>query len=140
MEEVGAVVDASLLAGRTSKDLGAPGVALNKLIGGLRRKGRVSVQMAVKVDDSNGSVFAVDGAEEGKGDSVVTSESDHTGECLAVLGRTRLVGVGVGSAAQEQVVALLNLLEGIGIVIPKSPINQYACPKFNVFKFAKLTR
>lgn len=31
------------------------------------------VQMAVKVDDGYGAVFAVDGAEEGEGDGVVTS-------------------------------------------------------------------
>jgi hypothetical protein len=76
------------------------------------------IQMGVEVDDRDGTVFAVDGAEEGECDGMVTSQSDQTRQCLAHLRRARLVGMCVWSAAQEQVVALLDLLERIGVVVP----------------------
>jgi len=43
------------------------------------------IEMAVKVDDSDGAVFSVDGTEKGEGDGVVSSESDQTRERLACL-------------------------------------------------------
>jgi hypothetical protein len=44
-----------------------------------------NVQVAVKVDDGDGAVFAVDGAQQRKRNGVVTSKSDHSGKCFAVL-------------------------------------------------------
>jgi hypothetical protein len=41
--------------------------------------------MGVKVDHADGTVLAVDGAEEGEGNGVVTSESNQTRKCLALL-------------------------------------------------------
>jgi hypothetical protein len=74
--------------------------------------------MGVKVDDADGSVLAVYGTEERKCDGMVTSERNQTRKCLALLRWTRLIGVCVGGAAQEEVVALLDLLECVGVVIP----------------------
>lgn len=82
VEEVGAVVDAGLFAGGAAEDFGTPGVAgwgVGLLVGLWDGRGVMElevgyyVQMAVKVDDGYGAVFAVDGAEEGEGDGVVTS-------------------------------------------------------------------
>jgi hypothetical protein len=73
--------------------------------------------MAVEVNDAHRTVVTVDGAEEGKGDGVVTSKSDQTRQCLALLRRTRLVGMGVRCAAQKEVVAFFDLLERIRVVI-----------------------
>lgn len=86
-------------------------------MGGMLWRWWECVQVAVKVDDGYGTVFAVDGAQQGESDGVVTSQGDHTGKCFAVLRGTGLVGVGVGCPAQKEVVALLDLLKGIGIVV-----------------------
>ena len=98
--EVSAVIDCGLLAGGTTEDLGLPGV-----------------QVAVEVNDTDRTVVAIDGAEKRKCDCVVTSESDKTRQCLTLLGRAGLIGVGVWCAAQEEVVALLDLLERKCIVV-----------------------
>jgi hypothetical protein len=74
--------------------------------------------MGVKVDDGDGSVLAVYGAEKRERDGMVTSERNQTRKCLALLRWTGLVGVCVWCAAQEEVVALLDLLQRIGVVIP----------------------
>ena len=99
MVEVSAVVDAGLLARRTAKHLRPP-----------------RVEMAVEVDDADGTVGAVDAAEQGERDGVVASEGDDSWESLAVLGRAGLVGVGVRFAAEDAVVAFFDLVEGVGIV------------------------
>jgi hypothetical protein len=57
--------------------------------------------MGVEMDDRDRTVFAVDGAEEGECDGMVTSEGDQAGKCLALLRGTGLVGMCVWSAAQE---------------------------------------
>lgn len=54
---------------------------------------------------------------------MVTSESDQTRKCRALLGRTRLVGMRMRSTAQKKVVAFLDLLECIRIVIPISGVS-----------------
>jgi hypothetical protein len=59
------------------------------------------LQMGVEMDDRDRTVFAVDGAEEGECDGMVTSEGDQAGKCLALLRGTGLVGMCVWSAAQE---------------------------------------
>lgn len=67
MIEVCAVVDASDLAGRTTEDLWLPGV-----------------EVRVEVDDGDGTVSTVDGAEEREGNGVVTAEGDNSWEGFAV--------------------------------------------------------
>lgn len=47
-------------------------------------KGRGSVQMAVKVDDSYRTILAVHRAEKRERNGVVASERDHTGKRLAM--------------------------------------------------------
>lgn len=66
--------------------------------------------MAVKVDDGDGTIFTVDGAEERESDGVVSSQGNHTRKCFPLLGRTGFVGVSEGRAAQEEVVPLFDLL------------------------------
>jgi hypothetical protein len=65
------------------------------------RRVRFRLQVAVKVDDSDGSVFSVDGTKKRECDGVVSSESDQTGECFASLRGTGFVGMGVWWAAQQ---------------------------------------
>ena len=73
--------------------------------------------MAVKVDDSYGAILAVYRAKKRKRNGVVASERDHAGKCFAVFRWTRLVSMRVGSPAQQEVVALLDLLKSICIII-----------------------
>jgi hypothetical protein len=46
---------------------------------------RFRLQVAVKVDDSDGSVFSVDGTKKRECDGVVSSKCDQTRECFASL-------------------------------------------------------
>ena len=93
VEEVSAVVDGGLLAWRTTKHLGLPGV-----------------EMAVEVDDADGTVMAVDRAKKRKSDGVIASKSDQAGQRGALFGRTRLISMSVWCAAQKEAMAFLNLL------------------------------
>jgi len=76
--------------------------------------------MRVEVDDGDGAVGARDTAEERESDGVVTAEGDDAGEGLALQGWALLVGVGGWSSAQDAVVAVLDLLDGVGVVVPFS--------------------
>lgn len=100
VEEVGAVVDGGLVTGRATEYLRLPGV-----------------EMAVKVDDTDGTVVAVYGAEKRESNSVIASKSYQAGQRSSLLRRPRLFSVGVGRSAQEQVVAFLDLLERKRIVV-----------------------
>jgi hypothetical protein len=73
--------------------------------------------VAVEVDDADGTVGAVDGAEEGKGYRVVAAQGDDSGEGLAILGRAFLLGVCLGLAGEDAVVAFFDLVEGVGVVV-----------------------
>ena len=81
--------------------------------------------MAVEVNHADGTVVTVDGAEERKSNGVVTSKSDQTRECFSLLGWAGLVSMGVRCAAQEEVVAFLDLLERVRIVVPFHYVNTY---------------
>ena len=98
--EVGAVVDGGLAGRGAAEDLGPPGV-----------------EVGVEVDDADGAVGFVDGAQEREGDGVVAAEGDDAGEGLALFGDAFLVGVGVGGAHEEGVVAVLDLLDRVGVVV-----------------------
>jgi hypothetical protein len=101
MEEVSAMVDARLSTGRAAEDLRFP-----------------CVKMAVEVDNADWAIGAIDGTKKRQRDSVVSTKSDHSRQGLTALRvETGLVGVGLGRAAEDAVVALLNLLNGKGIVI-----------------------
>lgn len=86
--------------------------------GGKGWGGRTGVQVAVKVDDGDGPVGALDGPQQGQGDGVVAAEGDDAGERLALDGGAALVGVGRGRAREDAVVAILDLLERPGVVVP----------------------
>lgn len=75
--------------------------------------------MAVKVDNTDGTVVAVDGTEKRESNGVVTSESDQARQCGSLLGWAGLVGMSVWCAAKEKVVAFLNLLERKRVVVPR---------------------
>ena len=82
--------------------------------------------MGVEVDDADGSVFTVYGAEEREGNGVVTPEGNQTRKCLALLRWAGLVTMCEWSAAQEEVVALLDLLERVVVVIPNPTVSHYS--------------
>jgi hypothetical protein len=105
--EVCTMVDASHLARGSTKDLGLPGV-----------------EMGVEVDDGDRTVSTVDGAEEGEGDGVVSTEGDNSGKCLSVLCWPLLLGVGCWRARQDGVVPLFNLVESPGVVVSAIPMSE----------------
>ena len=98
--EIRAVINGGLFGGRPAEDLGSPGV-----------------KVRVEVDDADRAVGGGDGAEEGQRDGVVTTEGDDAREGFTVLGRTEFVGIGGGAAHEEGVVALFDLLDGVGVVV-----------------------
>lgn len=73
--------------------------------------------MAVEVDDTDWPVIAVDGTEQRESDGVVTSKSDQARQCSSLLGRSRFLSMGVRCAAQQEVMAFLNLLERKGVIV-----------------------
>lgn len=118
VEEVGSVVDASLLAWSTAKDLGLP-----------------CIKMAVKVNDTDWTIctfgmsaldllqtmqrsLPVDRTQQWKCNGMVTSKCDKSRQGRALLGRARLVCMSVWWAAQKKVVAFFDLLKSIRVVVP----------------------
>jgi len=75
--------------------------------------------MGVEVDDRDGPVRLVHGAQKRQSDSVVTSQGDDTRQCLSVLGRSNHVCVGSRLAHQDTVVTFLDLLQGPLIVVAR---------------------
>jgi len=100
MVEVRPMVDASDLARGSSKDFWLP-----------------SIKMRVEVDHRDGTVSAVDGAEEGQGDCVVATKCNYSGEGLPILCWTFLFGIGCWSTGQDRIVPLFNLVESPCVVI-----------------------
>ena len=74
--------------------------------------------MAVKVDDSNRSIGSGYTSEKWESDSVVTTQCDNSGQCLTLFGWTLLTCIGCRYTFQDAVVALFNLLNGVGVVVP----------------------
>ncbi len=74
--------------------------------------------MAVKVNDSDGAVGTVDGSQQGKSDGVVATQGDDARQGLALDGRAPLVGVRRGGAREDAEMALLDLLQSPGVVVP----------------------
>ena len=98
--EVRAVVDGGLGRRGPAEDFGPPGV-----------------EVRVEVDDADGAVGFVDGAEEGQRDGVVAAEGDDAGEGLFVLRRAHLFCVGGRCSHEETVVTFFNLLDCIGVIV-----------------------
>jgi hypothetical protein len=80
---------------------------------------RTGVKMAVEVNHGYGPVGAVNGLQQGEGDGVVAAERDDSGQGLAVLGGTLLVCVGRRRSREDAEVALLDLVESPGVVVPR---------------------
>ena len=98
--EVCAVVDRGLRRGGSAEDFGLPGV-----------------EVGVEVDDADGAVGFVDGAQEGERDGVVAAQGYDAGEGLPVLSGTDLLCVRGGRAHEEAVVAIFDLLDCVGVVV-----------------------
>lgn len=69
------------------------------------------------MDHGDGAVGAVDGAQEGEGDGVVSAEGDDAGEGLPLDPGAAFVGVGGGGAGEDLKVAFLDLFECVGVVV-----------------------
>ena len=76
--------------------------------------------MGIKVDHGNRSVGFLDGPEQWKRDGMVATESDHARESSTLERWTFSVCVGGRSTGENAVVAVFNLLNGIGVVIAVS--------------------
>jgi hypothetical protein len=75
------------------------------------------VKMAVKVYNRHWTVGTVDRTQQGQRDGVVTAQGDDTGERLALLRKTSLVGIGLGISGQDVVMSFLNLLQSPSVVV-----------------------
>lgn len=100
MVKVRTVVDRGSLGGCASENLWLPGV-----------------EMGVKVDDRDGSVCFVHGAQKRQRDSVVSTEGNDARKCLAVFAGASHVCVCGGLAHEDAVVALFDLLESPLVVV-----------------------
>ena len=100
--EIRAVVYRSLQCRGSAEDFGFPGV-----------------EVGVEVDDADGTVGFVDGAQEGERDGVVAAEGYDAGKGLFVLGRADLFCICGGCAHEEAVVTLFDLLNCVGVIIAK---------------------
>ena len=101
MVEVGSVVDGGLVGRGATKDFGSPGV-----------------EVGVEVEDGDGPVGAVDGAEERESDGVVAAEGDESGQRFAGFRvQAWFVGVSGRGAGEKEVVSFFDLFEGIGVIV-----------------------
>ena len=109
MVEICTVVDGSLFARSAAEDFWAPGV-----------------QVGIEMNDADGAVGFVYGAEQRERDCMVTAQSDDTGEGFAFFCRANFVCVGLRAAHEELVMAVFDLLDGVGVVITGVGINILA--------------
>lgn len=100
MIKIRAMIDRSLFGGCTAKDFWSPGV-----------------EVGIEVNNGDGSVGFVDRAKERKGDGVIAAEGNDARKGLFLERGPRGRGSGEGWAHEESVVAVFNLLDGVGIVI-----------------------
>lgn len=70
------------------------------------------IEMRIEVDDGDGAVGAVDGAEKGESNGVVPSQGDYPRERFAVFSGAELLCIGGRRAGKNRVVTFLNLMEG----------------------------
>ena len=98
--EIRAVVYGGLIRGGSAEDFGLPGV-----------------EVRVEVDDANGTIGFVDGAQERERDGVVAAEGYDAGQGLFVFGGANLFCICGGCAHEEAVVAFFDLLDCVGVVV-----------------------
>jgi hypothetical protein len=75
------------------------------------------VEMGVEMDDRDGSVSLVHGAQKRQSYSVVTSEGQDTRQCLSMLGDASHVCVSSRLTHQDTVVAFFDLLQSPLVVV-----------------------
>ena len=78
------------------------------------------------MNDADGAVGFGYGAEQRKGDCVVTTQGNDAGEGFALFGWANFVCVGLRAAHEECIVAFFDLLDGIGVIITAIDINTVA--------------
>ena len=78
------------------------------------------------MNDADGAIGFIYGAEQRECDCMVTAQSDDTGKGFAFSGRAEFVCVGLRAAHEELVMAVFDLLDGVGVVIAGVDINILA--------------
>ena len=78
------------------------------------------------MNDADGTVGFVYGPEQRERDRMVTTQSDDAGEGFAFQCGAKFVCIGLGLAHEELVMAVFDLLDGVGIVIAGVGINILA--------------
>lgn len=86
VEEIGAVVDRGLFAWGSTKDFGAPSIPASKgqrpIFCEMEGKEQRILQMAVEVDDTNGSICPVHTSQKWESNCVISAERDDPWQCF----------------------------------------------------------
>lgn len=91
MVEVCAVVDSSDLTGRPSENLGLPRIPGKIVSDPHLPVGKIFSQVTVEVDDCDRSIGLVNTPQQGKCDSMITTERDNTRKSLACSRKAQFV-------------------------------------------------
>lgn len=102
-------------------------------MGRAERPELTSIQVAVKVNDGDGSISPVDGSQQGKCDGMVAAERDDTRKSLSLLRRPSLVGVGGGTPREDIEVAFFDLVQGPSVVI-SATLNSATGPSHEMYR------
>lgn len=76
------------------------------------------IKMAVEMDNRHRTISTVDRSQERESDGVITAEGDHSGEGLSEQRRALLLGIRLGCSREDAIMALFDLVESIGVVVP----------------------
>lgn len=71
------------------------------------------------MNDADGAIGFVYGAEQRERDRMVTAQGDDAGEGFAFQCRANFVCIGLGAAHEEIVMTVFDLLDGVGVVITR---------------------
>ncbi len=74
--------------------------------------------MTIKMNHADGPIASIDTAQQRQGDGVVSTKGNHSRQRLAMFARSSLFRRRLRLAGQDRVVALLDLANGILIIIP----------------------
>lgn len=106
--KVCSVVDASGLGWRATKHLRLPGV-----------------KMRIEMNDGNWTVNLVDTSQDWEHNSMITTQCNNSRMRLALQTWSRLIGIRGRLPGKECVMSILDLLDGIVVVV--SPCHQFLC-------------
>ena len=76
-----------------------------------------SIQVAVKVNDGDGSISPINGSKQGKSDGVVAAESNDARKGLALFRRSSLIGIGGRTPGEDVEMTFFNLVQSPSVVI-----------------------